>query len=452
MLQPPSAQAGPGGGDAPAPAASPESLVRQVLRDAVWRQGWAYLRRHLDRYVEEIVRVTSIPAPTFGEEPRARYVASRLAALGLVPRQDDAGNVWTCWPAPAPAPGPEAPAPVVISAHLDTVFPAGTPLAVRQQGRRLYGPGIGDNSASVACLLLLAEALRQAGFAPRVPVVWLFNTGEEGLGNLRGMRAFLDGLAVAPAAMLVLDGGLGMLCYRGIGSRRLRATFTGPGGHSWKDFGQPSAIVAAGRALHRLASLPVPTDPRTTWNAGRIQGGTSVNTIAATCQLELDLRSEDGQALARLEQAARRALEDAAREEGVDLEVEVIGDRPQGALPADHPLVRLVREAMRTCGVPAHELPASTDANLPLSRGIPAVTFGIRHGDGAHTVGEYIERAGLDRGLRLALLALLVVVRWTEAQGGRRSKDPAARGLSAGPAGAAHAGTAHTGAAPEDAG
>lgn len=394
---------------------APAELVRAVLRDAVWREAWRFLRRHLDRYVEEIVTVTQVPAPPFGEEPRARYVAQRLEALGLAVHRDPAGNVWAPWPPPAPAPALGAPPPVVISAHLDTVFPAGTPLTVRRQGRRLYAPGIGDNSTSVACLLLLAEALGTAGWVPRVPVVWLFNTGEEGLGNLRGMRAFLDGCAVPPAAMLVLDGGLGMLCYRGVGSRRLRVTFTGPGGHSWKDFGQPSAIVAAGRALARLADLPVPAAPRTTWNAGRIEGGTSVNAIAATCRLELDLRSEDGGALAELERAIRHALETAAQEEGTALAVEVIGDRPQGALPADHPLVELVRAAMRASGVPAHDLPASTDANLPLSRGIPAVTFGIRHGDGAHTVDEYIDRAGLDRGLRLALLALLATVRWVEA-------------------------------------
>lgn len=412
----------------------PDLPVRQVLRDPAWRHAWAFLRRNLDRYVDEIVRITEIPAPTFAEEPRAQYVASRLRALGMAVQRDEAGNVWAPWPAPAPGAGRQAP--VVISAHLDTVFPAGTPLTVRRQGRRLYGPGIGDNSTSVACLLLLAEALYEAGFAPRVPVLWLFNTGEEGLGNLRGMRAFLDGCPVPPAAALVLDGGLGMLCYRGIGSRRLRATFTGPGGHSWKDFGQPSAIVAAGRALSRMAAIPVPAEPRTTWNVGRISGGTSVNTIAPTCQLELDLRSEDAAALARVEQAARQALEEAAREEGVDLEVTVIGDRPQGALPPDHPLVTLVREAMLRCGIPAHDLPASTDANLPLSRGIPAVTFGIRHGDGAHTLDEYIERSGLDRGLRLALLALLAVVQWVEAGAGRAPVPPA--GTSSEDSGRAH--------------
>ena len=393
-----------------------EELVRRVLRDPGWREAWDYLRRRLDRYVDDIVRITEIPAPTFAEEPRARFVAGRLAALGLVVERDAAGNVIGRWPGSGGAGRP-----VVISAHLDTVFPAGTPLQVRRQGRRLYGPGIGDNASSVACLLFLAEALAATGFASRVPVVWLFNTGEEGLGNLLGMRHFLDACPVPPAAMLVLDGGLGMLCYRGIGSRRLRVVFSGPGGHSWKDFGQPSAITAAGRAVARLAGLPVPAAPRTTWNVGRIEGGTSVNTIAARCQLEIDLRSEDAGALRQLEEAVRRELAGAAREEGVRLEVEVIGDRPQGALPADHELVHLLRSAMRACGVPVHELSASTDANLPLSRGIPAVTFGIRHGDGAHTLDEFIEHTGLDRGLRLALLALLATTRWAEERGARAS-------------------------------
>ncbi|HEY8394427.1 MAG TPA: M20/M25/M40 family metallo-hydrolase [Thermaerobacter sp.] len=429
-------------------------VVRQAMNDPVFRDAWRHLERRLDRYVDEIIRVTEIPAPPFGEEDRARYVAGRLREIGLdAVRIDDAGNVVGHWPAgpgnprrgngtaggggpasgtapglsPVPAPArrppgavsPTGPAesqagPVVISAHLDTVFPAGTPIRVRRRGNRLYAPGIGDNASSVACLLMLAEALAATPFAPHLPVIWLFNTGEEGLGNLRGMRHFLDTLPRAPAAVLVVDGGLGMISYRGIGSRRLRAVFTGPGGHSWKDFGRPSAIHGAGRAVARLSGLPVPSRPRTTWNVGRIQGGTTVNTIAARCELEIDLRSEDGSTLRELEQAVRRELRAAAREEGVEVAVEVIGHRPEGSLPPDHDLVCLVRAAMAACGVPVHELAASTDANLPLSRGIAAVTFGIRHGDGAHTLNEYIDRTDLDRGLRLALLALLACVRWAE--------------------------------------
>lgn len=399
-------------------------VVRQAMDDPAFRAAWRHLEHRLDRYVDEIIRVTEIPAPPFGEEDRARYVAGRLREIGLARvRIDGAGNVvghWPAGPSPVPAasgrpPGaPVPPGPVVISAHLDTVFPAGTPIRVRRRGNRLYAPGIGDNASSVACLLMLAEALATTRFAPRLPVVWLFNTGEEGLGNLRGMRHFLDALPLPPAAVLVVDGGLGMVSYRGIGSRRLRAVFTGPGGHSWKDFGRPSAIHGAGRAVTRLSALRLPARPRTTWNVGRIQGGTTVNTIANRCELEIDLRSEDGSALRELERAVRQELRAAAREEGVEVTVEVIGDRPQGSLPPDHDLVSLVRAAMGACGVPVHDLAASTDANLPLSRGIPAVTFGIRHGDGAHTLDEYIDRADLDRGLRLALLALLACVRWAE--------------------------------------
>lgn len=458
-----------------------QRIIRGILQDPVWSGAWHYFRRHLDRYVDHIVRVAEIPAPTFAEEPRARYVAERLRRLDILDvKRDETGNVIGIWlPGPPSAAGPvdghpgglrraapggaassalggrtptlqarAAPSfpdasagdrpgagtspgttgtqaglspestagtpPVVISAHLDTVFPPGTDLTVRRLGSRLYGPGIGDNSTSVACLLFLAEGLARARFRPRVPVVWLFNTGEEGLGNLRGIRHFLDRAPVRPAAMLVLDGGLGMICYRGLGSRRLRVTFSGPGGHSWKDFGTPSAIHAAGRAVARLAELPRRAHPRTTWNVGRIEGGTSVNTIAAHCILEIDLRSEAGTALNELEQVVRREVQSAAREEGVEVRIDVIGDRPQGALPPDHQLVALVRSAMDACGIPAYELTASTDANLPLSRGIPAVAFGIRHGDGAHTLHEFIERRGLDRGLRLALLALLATVRWAE--------------------------------------
>ncbi|PZN13039.1 MAG: peptidase M20 [Bacillota bacterium] len=381
------------------------------MGDRAFRSAWRHLERRLNRYVDEIIRVTEIPAPPFGEAERARYVASRLREVGLTSVDiDGASNVVARWPAEA-AP---ALAPVVISAHLDTVFPAGTPIRVRRLGNRLYAPGIGDNASSVACLLMLAEALAATGFSPRLPVIWLFNTGEEGLGNLRGMRHFLDTLPRPPAAVLVVDGGLGMISYRGIGSRRLRAVFSGPGGHSWKDFGRPSAIHGAGRAVTRLCGLRMPARPRTTWNVGRIQGGTTVNTVAARCELEIDLRSEDGAALRELEQAVRRELRAAAREEGLEVTLEVIGDRPQGCLPPDHDLVCLLRAAMGACGVPVHDLAASTDANLPLSRGIPAVTFGIRQGDGAHTLDEYIDRSGLDRGLRLALLALLACVRWAE--------------------------------------
>jgi len=305
---------------------------------------------------------------------------------------------------------------LVISAHLDTVFPDETGIRVRREGDRLYAPGIGDNSSGVAALIFLAQGLWEAGWRPRCDVVFLANTGEEGLGNLRGMRYFYQrGLGAqrpVPAA-LVLDGRLGMVGTQAVGSRRLSVTYTGPGGHSWADFGRPSAVHALGRAIAAVAALEVPAEPKTTFNVGTVSGGTAVNAIAQRANMVVDLRSVDGEALKELEQAVRQAIETAALQEpGIRVHVEVVGERPAGRLDPQHPLLGVVEAAAGQLGMKLQAIAASTDANIPRSMGLPAVALGIRTGGGIHTYGEFVDIPSLWVGLRLALLALLGAETW----------------------------------------
>ncbi|HEX6988341.1 MAG TPA: M20/M25/M40 family metallo-hydrolase, partial [Bacillota bacterium] len=331
---------------------------------------------------------------------------------------DEAGNVVVPYPAgPDSTPARGA---LVVSAHLDTVFPEGTDVTVRRRQGRLLAPGIGDNSASVGTLLFLAEGLRRLGWQPPHDLIFLANVGEEGLGDLRGMKHYFRRGAPArrhTRAVLVLDGPLGMISHRSVGSRRLEVTFRGPGGHSWGDFGRPSAVHALGRALAALDDLGsgLPAKPRTTLNAGVIRGGTSVNTIAEEASMVLDLRSEAAGALRDLEARVRRTVDDALVPR-LKAEVQVVGDRPMGEIPEDHPLVRLAVSAGQAAGLEMRCVASSTDANLPLSLGIPAVTVGTKRGAGAHTLGEFVELDSLVPGFRYAAVVMLAFSRWVADQ------------------------------------
>ncbi len=387
--------------------------------------GWldraiAHLEAQLAETIEDIVSICEIPAPTFRERRRAMELARRLNALGLSDvHLDGVGNVIGRYPLRASGSRNGA---LVVSAHLDTVFPDETPIKVRRTGDRLEGPGVGDNSTSLAVLVRVVAALLAAGWESPVDLVVLANVGEEGLGDLRGMKGFFDGYAAENRlnvrGCLVLDGPLGNLSNRGIGSRRLDVTFTGPGGHSWKDFGTPSAIHALGRAIAVVADLTVPRRPKTTYNVGLVRGGTSVNTIAAEAGMVVDLRSEQEEALDRLEARVRRAVS-AAAGEGTGVRIEVVGDRPIGAIPDQHPLVQAARDAARGLGLALRCGSSSTDANVPLSRGIPACALGVYRGGGAHTRQEYVLTGSLPDGMKLALLTLVGWAAWAAAESER---------------------------------
>jgi acetylornithine deacetylase/succinyl-diaminopimelate desuccinylase-like protein len=349
------------------------------------------------------IQIQQIPAPTGREGERARWVAAWLRRCGYAEVElDDLDNVYACRRGERRQPA------LLVSAHTDTVFPAATDLSVRQveAQRRVYGPGLGDNSTGVAALLVLAAQL-QAG--PPLPVdIWLVaNTGEEGNGNLRGIRGAVDRLQPQLGAAIVIEGmGLQRIVSRALGSRRYRIGVNAPGGHSWSDFGAASAVHVLVNLAAELTRLRLPAAPRTTFNVGVISGGTSVNTIAQTAELELDLRSEEPAALAGLveqvQQIVHRFQTPRWRQAGVIVNAELIGDRPAGSIADDHPLVLAAVESLVAVGVQpqlANRI-SSTDANVPLSRGIPSVCIGVTDGGNAHRLDEWITPDLLPKGMQ----------------------------------------------------
>jgi acetylornithine deacetylase/succinyl-diaminopimelate desuccinylase-like protein len=396
--------------------------------------------------------LVGIPAPPFGEQARAEMLAALFAEAGLSRVETDAaGNVFG-WLSAASLP-PESTGPVVVlSAHLDTVFPAGTPLQPAIKGDRLEAPGACDNGAGLAGLLAIAHALIQSGVELPAPLVLLGNVGEEGEGDLRGVRCLYSQSALAGriAAHIILEGaGSNSAVTQALGSRRFRVTVTGPGGHSFTDAGAtPNPIAALALALAQVAETPLPLKPleldlleeapRTTLNLGTIQGGTSVNSIPESAQATIDFRSTSADQLLRLEAALQRAVEEAVertntraksfaasgRAPGGDpdrgllaFQIEKIGDRPAAELPADAPLLEALRAVDRHLGLHTDLRLGSTDANIPLSLGIPALSMGAGgEGGGAHTRAEWYSARNREAGLRRALLLTLAMLEWAAEQ------------------------------------
>ena len=341
------------------------------------------------------VEIQQIPAPTFAEGRRAAEVRRRMEAIGLSDiDQDEVGNVYACRRGRDNRPG------VLLAAHLDTVFPEGTDLLVRRDGDRIYGPGIGDNSLGVAALLHLACAFDQVAAPHGAPIWFVADVGEEGLGDLRGMRAAVDRLGDAIDAVIAIEGlGFGRIYHRAIGVRRLRVEIRATGGHSWADFGSPSALHLLIEVAAAVARLPLSREPRTTLNIGVMQGGTSVNTIAEAAHFLLDLRSEDQGALLDLLEEVRRTVAHFELPAGASLQATLVGQRDGGSISESHPLARAAAAALREAGAAAEWGSGSTDANVPLSRGIPAICIGITHGGDAHRLHEYIDTADIPRGM-----------------------------------------------------
>jgi tripeptide aminopeptidase len=360
-----------------------------------------------DATVADMLAATAIAAPTGAEAARGAWIAGRLRELGLDPQSDEAGNVV------ARAPCSDAGLPhVVLAAHLDTVFAADTDLGVGRDGDRILAPGISDNSRGLAGMLAVVRGLQHAGWPLRAPVTFVATVGEEGVGDLRGAKHYMQQNGRSTGVFIALDGaGASRIIHAAVGSRRLRAVFRGSGGHSWSDWGAPNAIHAAGRAVAACASLPLPAEPRTTLTVARIGGGTSINAIPGEAWIELDLRSEDPAALAELEQQVRQALREAAGDEGSDAmtcDVTVFGDRPAGATPRGHPLVRLAEQATHAVGLEPELASSSTDANVAMSMGIPAIAIGAGGDAGAmHTPREWYDNANGVAGLERALLVVM---------------------------------------------
>jgi tripeptide aminopeptidase len=364
---------------------------------------WGNLAEIAQWTIDQGLAIQQIPAPTFAERPRADYVASQFKAIGLEQVEiDGLGNVFglLC--------GEKSQIPaIMLSAHLDTIFAADTDLTVRRDADRIYAPGLGDNSMGVAGLLAVPYSLHRLGTSSRRSLWLVATTREEGLGDLGGMRAAYQQLKHEIQCVINLEGlALGHVYHAGIAVRRLRVTATTPGGHSWMHFGHPSAVHAIVKLGARLTTIPTSQSPRTTYNIGMIEGGEAINAIASKASLWLDMRSEERGTLEALE-AQVRAHIDALRQEEVSFSIQVVGDRPAGHLPPQHPLAQMALAALAQVGVRGSLETGSTDANLPLSEGCPAVTIGITRGGNAHRLDEYIETQPIASGLRQLLLLTL---------------------------------------------
>ncbi len=343
--------------------------------------------------LQYLQRIAETPAPTFQEAARAGLMVQLWRGLGYQPWQDETGNVLVRVEPLAPA--ARSRPPLMLAAHLDTVFEAGTDVRVRQESQRWYGPGLGDNSSSLAVLTALLRDLDPARL--QAPLLLAADVGEEGLGDLRGAKSLLQRHAPELGAFIAVDGYLGHVVTHAVGVRRYRAEFAGPGGHSW---GRPvpSAVHALGRAITGLYALPLPAEPRTTLNVGLAEGGSSVNAIAAQAALLLDLRSMGGPELEALDKDAVRVLHAAAWEAGVGVQLHQVSQRPGGSLHAG-PLLPLVQEAGRAVGIALQLAASSTDANAAVPYGLPALTCGVYRGGHAHRLDEWVDPYSHAQGL-----------------------------------------------------
>jgi tripeptide aminopeptidase len=362
---------------------------------------------------EQQARLTGIPAPPFQEAGRAAAVRPLFAEAGLAVDVDKTGNVI------GELRGVNEKEVIIVAAHLDTVFPPGTDVRVQREGTRMSAPGISDNGAGLAALLALARSMHSAHLKPQRTILFVADVGEEGEGNLRGMRALIEAYRSKLKAVVVLDGsGTDHVTTKALASRRLEAMITGPGGHSWSDFGMPNPINALVRGSVRFINTRVPATPRTTFNIGQIEGGTSVNSVPHEARLKVDIRSESEEELARLEAALRESIAAGVRDEmesardrlkgKLEWKVELLGSRPGGELKADSPLLAALRAADDFVGNQSRVERSSTDANIPLSVGIDAIAIGAGgSGGGAHSLQEWYDSAGRELGLKRALLTVL---------------------------------------------
>jgi tripeptide aminopeptidase len=398
-----------------APHRSSVSAAAQLADSTQVRKAMDWLAQNLAWINDQQARLTGIPAPSFQESRRAEAVKLLLADAGLVVSSDHAGNVI------GELQGATDKEVVLISAHLDTVFPAGTDVKVRYEGNRMIAPGISDNGTGLVALVAVARAIQAAGIRPQRTVLFAADVGEEGEGNLRGMRALVEANQQRLKGVIVLDGsGTDHVTTKALASRRLEVVITGPGGHSWSDFGIPNPINAVVRSSVRFINTKVPLSPRTTFNVGEIEGGTSVNSIPHEAHIKVDIRSESEEELTRLEAALRDCVAAGVRDEmdssrdrsrgKLAWKVEAIGSRPGGELAPNSPLLASLRAADEALGNESRQERSSTDANIPLSEGLEAISIGAGGtGGGAHSLQEWYDPAGREMGLKRVLLTLLGV-------------------------------------------
>jgi len=364
-----------------------------------------WIDTHVEPIVEEAIRICEIPAPTFEEAERAAYVKGRFEQLALADVTiDRAGNVRGRRPGAGGGLG------VAVGAHLDTVFPKGTDVRVKRDGSRLLAPGIGDNSVAVASLLAMVEALDAGGVRTVGDLYLTCNTGEEGLGDLKGMKVFVADVKDRVKALVALEGmKINRIIHTAVGSRRYKITFTARGGHSWGHFPSPSAIHILGRAIADISRLEVPSDPKTTYNVGVVHGGTTVNTIASQAEMLVDMRSVDIRSLAELERRILGIIERTAKEGDGKATLDLVGDRPAGSIPGTHPVVETCKAVHRALGLQTFTEASSTDVNAALGVGLPGVCISITEGANEHRLDEYIETGPIPTGIKNVLLATVAL-------------------------------------------
>jgi tripeptide aminopeptidase len=396
-----------------APQGNRPSPASQFADNAEVRAALSWFSRNVTWINDQQARLTEIPAPPFQEAQRAAAVKALLSSSGLNVQIDKTGNVI------GELPGANDKEIVVLAAHLDTVFPPGTDVKVRRDAERMSAPGISDNGTGLAALVAIARTIHEANLKPRRTILFVADVGEEGEGNLRGMRALVDAYRSKLKAAVVLDGsGTDHVTTKALASRRLEVLITGPGGHSWSDFGMPNPINALVRGSIRFINTKIPATPRTTFNLGQVEGGTSVNSVPYEARLKVDIRSESEDELAKLESALRECVSAGVRDEmesprdrskgKLEWKVDLLGSRPGGELAADSPLLAALRAADDYVGNQSRLERSSTDANIPLSNGIDAISIGAGGtGGGAHSLQEWYEPSGREMGLKRALLTLL---------------------------------------------
>ncbi len=355
-----------------------------------------------DGLIERIRTICEIPAPTFQEGKRTRYLLEQLPLLGLRETHALPGGCVLGYTRSR-----EERNTLVMAAHIDTVFSMETDVSTRIDGNHLLGAGIGDNATGVAATLELMRLLGECAIRPARNIAIAGTVGEEGKGSLKGIREVLDELGERVSAVIAVDGTLDTVVNRSLAIRRYEVTADGPGGHAWTDFGKQSAIHAMANIVSAIAALEVPSKPRTTFNVGTIRGGRSVNAIAEQCVIEIELRSIEQQVLDSIEQDFLTILRRATGE-GIRIAEKVIDDRPGASLPPNSPLAQIAVESAAHLGIETTLRASSTDATIPLSRGIEAVCIGAYQGQGAHSEQEQLELDSLVVGLKRLALALLM--------------------------------------------
>jgi tripeptide aminopeptidase len=400
-------------------ARATDDAIARLAEDPPCSRALAWIDRNVAWVTEQQIRLTEIPAPEFKEAARGEALKSLFAASGFKVRTDQVGDVI------AERAGTDSQSIVLLAAHLDTVFPNGTDVRVNRKGSRLIAPGVSDNGAGLAALVGLARAISESGVRTSKTIILSGDVGEEGEGNLRGIRALVESYRSQLAAVIAVDGpSIDYITTQGIASRRFEFEVTGPGGHSWSDFGEPNPITALARGIVVFSTtVQIPDETRSSYNFGVIRGGTSVNSIPARATAKVDLRSQDEDELDRLEAALRQAMTNGVQQEnaassasesaiqgGLRMNVRSLGTRPAGQISADSPLVMTIRNVDGYLGNRSRIERSSTDANYPLSLGIPAVALGGGgKGGGAHTQEEWYDPTGRELGLKRLFLTVVAL-------------------------------------------